>query len=48
MLLNNSKLPGKVLWHTGSKDQAKAVFEKALKDFSENEKLKSLMKQFIP
>jgi len=39
---------GEVLWITGSKDEAKAVFEKALKDFPENEKLKETKKRFIP
>ncbi len=35
-----------VLWQSGSKDEAKAVFKKALKDFPENEKLKETMKRF--
>ncbi|MCP4104115.1 MAG: tetratricopeptide repeat protein [Desulfobacteraceae bacterium] len=39
---------GEVLWVIGNKDEAKAVFEKALKDFPENEKLKEAVKKFLP
>jgi tetratricopeptide (TPR) repeat protein len=39
---------GEVLWISGNKDEAKAVFEKALQDFPENEKVKKAVKQFLP
>lgn len=39
---------GEVLWASGNKAEAKAVFEKALQDFPENEKLKETVKRFIP
>jgi WD40 repeat protein/tetratricopeptide (TPR) repeat protein len=39
---------GEVLWAAGNKDEAKAVFEKAMQDFPENEKLKEAAKRFVP
>jgi len=32
----------------GNKDEARAVFEKALKDFHENGKVKEAKKRFMP
>ncbi len=39
---------GEVLWSNGNKDEAKGVFEKALRGFPENEKLKKAAGRFIP
>jgi len=39
---------GEVLWISGNTDEAKAVFEKALQVFPENEKLKETIRRFMP
>jgi len=39
---------GEVLWVSGDKDAAKVVWEKALNDFHENEKLREIVQRFMP
>jgi tetratricopeptide (TPR) repeat protein len=39
---------GEVLWVSGDKEAAKTVWEKALKDFPENEKLREVVQRFMP
>ncbi len=39
---------GEVLWVNGDKEAAKTVWEKARKDFPENEKLREVVQRFMP